>query len=160
MIPIRVIGVGSPIGLDRIGWEAVRGLENRGLLRYLPPGRVELSVLDRPGSLLVQVLESAPAVILVDAMQAGGRPGKVRRFTPPNLPPEGAFVSSHDVGVTQAIALAGALGVLPSRLVIYGIEIGPQPRCTAAARLAELCERAVARLYPRVAADIARWRNA
>jgi hypothetical protein len=37
---------------------------------------------------------------------------------------QAATPSSHSLGVAEALALAAALGVLPARLLIYGIEMG------------------------------------
>lgn len=156
MSPVRIIGVGSPFGLDRIGWEAVRALEAAGLAARFPPGRVTLTAWDRPGSRLVQALRNAAAVILIDAMRAGEVTGAVRRFTPGELSaaPRG-FVSSHGVGIPQALALADALGELPARTVIYGIEIGTEG--DAGASLEALCGKAAVDLQPRVYADLQAW---
>lgn len=156
MSPVRIIGVGSPLGLDRVGWEVVNALEGRGLADSFPAGAIALSVWDRPGSLLVQALGDAPGVILIDAMRAGEAAGAVRRLTPGELiSAPGGFVSSHDVGIPQALALAEALGGLPQRTVIYGIEIG-EGQGTAMS-LEALVDGALARLEPALRADLQGW---
>ena len=160
MRPIQIIGIGSPLGLDRIGWAAVAALRARDLPGAFPAGTLALTEWDRPGSLLVEALGGAPGAILIDAMRAGDRPGNVRRLTAAQVlgAPQG-FVSSHDVGVAQALALADALGALPRRTLVYGIEIGAGDVSAAGVgpSLDELCEQAVARLEPRLRADLGDW---
>jgi hydrogenase maturation protease len=153
---IKIIGIGSPMGLDRIGWDAVQGLEQRGLLQRFPDGGIELFNCDRPGSRLVTLLEDTPAAILIDALQGDTTPGEVHRFTPEDLSAYPGALSSHDVGMAQALALGAALGQLPSRLVIYGIEIGAGQWDDEAAMTA-LTGQAVTQLHPRVCSDIRSW---
>lgn len=156
MTAIRIIGIGSPLGLDRIGWEAVQGLRRRGLAQQFPHSDIELFSSDRPGSRLVTLLEHAPAAILVDAMQGDTTRGDVHRFTAEDLPAYPGVVSSHDVGVAQALALGAALGQLPPRLVVYGIEIGTG-ECDDEAGLTALTEQVVPQLHTRVCSDIRSW---
>ncbi len=138
MSPVRIFGVGSPFGEDRIGWQAIEALNRSGILRGFPPGWVSLSCLDRPGARLIEDMNGALAVILIDAMRSGAPPGSLRRLDLDRLEAWGASLSSHGMGVAGALGLACALGQLPERLVILGIEIGepqahPQPRVCHAA---------------------------
>ena len=50
--PIRIVGVGSPLGDDRLGWEAIRNLRERG---NLPPD-IELHMLEG-GQRLLDLLD-------------------------------------------------------------------------------------------------------
>jgi len=63
-------------------------------------------------------------VIVVDATCSGAPPGTVRRFDAAREPlpaaPPGA--STHGLGLAEAVGLARALGRLPARLVLVGIE--------------------------------------
>ena len=65
----------------------------------------------------------ADDVIVVDAMVTGARVGSVQVFEVP-LPSQflGTGSSTHGVGVAEAIRLAHAMGRLPRRLRVYGIE--------------------------------------
>lgn len=110
----RVLGVGSPAGDDQAGWLAVDALRGAGL---------DARKLDRPGANLVSLLESVDHVILIDAMQGGGMPGQIRRFGRRDWAGYGQGLSSHGFGVIDALSLAEALGCLPERLDLYGIEI-------------------------------------
>lgn len=160
MTPIKIIGIGSPMGLDRIGWEAVKGLRLRGLQQRFPDDRVRLFNCDRPGSRLVTLLDRTPAAILIDALQGDTTPGEVHRFTPEDLSAYPGAVSSHDVGVAQALALGAALGQLPPRLVIYGIEIGVGQWDGDQADMSVLTERTITQLYPAVCRDVRAWLTA
>ncbi len=68
-------------------------------------------------------------VVLVDACRGAGTPGSIHRFTVASLErlsrvEPRRYESTHGLGVAAALALASALGRLPSGLVIYAIEAG------------------------------------
>lgn len=121
MIRVRIIGLGSWSGDDRIGWDAVEAIEASGVLQRFPRGNVEAVRCDRPGGLLA-LAAGAPALILIDAMRSGAPAGTVRRLAAEELATEGAGMSSHGLGVGESIALARALDLLPPALLVYGIE--------------------------------------
>jgi hydrogenase maturation protease len=119
MSRVRILGIGSPSGDDQAGWLTVDALQAGGAL----PG-VQVEKLDRPGATLISLFEDAAWVILVDAMQGAGEPGRIRRFDQQDWPACGEGLSSHGFGVLGALSLARELGSLPPRLDLYGIEIG------------------------------------
>ena len=122
-IQLRIIGIGSPFIGDHLGIEAVNSLSGcPGFEGF--ENEVEWCALDRPGAGLVEWLKGAEAVILIDAMHSGSRPGTVSRLVLSDLLQQGALASSHQLGVAESLALAHALGELPARLLIYGIESG------------------------------------
>ena len=122
MSGVRILGIGSPSGDDQAGWLVVDVLLASGLLG----GReVIVEKLDRPGANLIRLLENASRVILVDALQSNGEVGEIRRFDREDWPGYCHGLSSHGFGVIDALSLAQALGSLPPRLDLYGIEIGP-----------------------------------
>jgi hydrogenase maturation protease len=86
---------------------------------------IEVEKLDRPGASLIPLLAGTAWVILIDAMQGGGRVGDIVRFDQKDWPQYCHGLSSHGFGVLEALSLARELGGLPSRLDLYGIEIGP-----------------------------------
>ncbi|HMA10279.1 MAG TPA: hydrogenase maturation protease [Steroidobacteraceae bacterium] len=110
-----IFGIGSPSGDDQAGWLTVDALLGLGV------GAVKL---DRPGANLIPLLEKADWVILVDATQGSGRAGDIRHFGRDDWAGHGGGLSSHGFGVLDALMLAQALGSLPPRLELYGIEIG------------------------------------
>ena len=62
--------------------------------------------------------------IVVDAVSSGAQAGRVHRFDAIErpLPTEFFRFSTHGFGVVDAIELGRALGTLPSRILVYGIE--------------------------------------
>lgn len=116
---VRVICVGSPFGDDALGLRVAPLLE-----RELEPARVEVSCHDRPGVRLLEALDGAEKVVLVDGVRSGAAPGSVHRI-------EGAAIfrqlarhtSTHGFGLADALALAVQLGDAPDALVLYGVEI-------------------------------------
>jgi hydrogenase maturation protease len=116
-----VIGVGSPHGDDAAGLAVAERLAGR------LPADVEILARDRPGLDLVLDLRGADAVVIVDAVRGGeGPPGSVRRVAPDRLASR-RELSTHALGVADALALAKALGSLPPRLGIVTVEAGDPP---------------------------------
>ena len=118
---VRILGIGSPSGDDQAGWLVVDALADHGV--YAGDEFV-IDKLDRPGAHLISLLENADWIILVDAMQSDGQPGRIRRFDRKDWPAYREGLSSHGLGVLDALLLARELGSLPSQVDLYGIEIG------------------------------------
>ena len=122
MSRVRVVGCGNPdAGDDAVGLLAVR--EAR---RSLHPS-VEV-VEAGPALRVLDLLEGVDAVIVVDGVRTpkGVRePGAIIRAQagPDGLPAElRSSLSSHGLGLSEAVGLAAALGPLP-RVVFLGVEI-------------------------------------
>lgn len=114
-----VVGIGNASrGDDGIGplvAERVAGLR-------LPD--VDVVVHDEPLALL-EHLAGHDDVVVVDAARSGGAdPGTVHvvRVGSAPLRSNGAALGSHGLGVVEAVELARALGRLPRRLTLVGVE--------------------------------------
>lgn len=149
MSKVRILGIGSPSGDDQAGWLTVDALADCDV-----QGAHELAIdkLDRPGASLIGLLEHADWVILVDAMQSGDRPGRIKRFGQDAWPGYTHGLSSHGLGVLDALSLARAFGILPPRLDLYGIEIAFACPCDEAGDDIQAAARHLAR---HIAADLA-----
>ena len=123
--PIRVFGIGSPFGDDRLGWR-VAGMVQETLQGLIAQAEVEVSVVDRPGAVLVAMLDGARGAILLDAVRSGAAPGTLHRMAAAQLDRLPSPLSSHDLGVVSALQLARVLGVLPARTAVLGIELDPE----------------------------------
>lgn len=119
---IRILGLGSPLGDDDLGWWALDLLESIDLSERLRPHRLELTRLDRPGPLLVEALKGADLVFVLDAMVSGATPGTAHRLEPDEFETLLAPVSSHGLDVPASLALARSLGIVEPRVI--GIEMG------------------------------------
>lgn len=134
MSAVRILGIGSPHGDDRVGWAVVEALAASGALAR---HAAEALCCDRPGLRLAALLAGAEHAILVDALRGGGPPGRVRWLAPGELAVQPDQLSAHGFGVAEGLALARALGTLPRRLSVIGIEIAttrPDAPLSAAAR--------------------------
>jgi hydrogenase maturation protease len=113
---VLVIGVGNPDrGDDGAGPEVAARLRMRGVQAIDHAG---------DGAALLDLWSSRSRVIVVDAMNAGTAPGRVRCFDAIRepLPRDLSLASSHAFGPAEAIETARALGRLPRALVVYAIE--------------------------------------
>jgi hydrogenase maturation protease len=115
-----VIGVGNPErGDDAVGVSVVDRLEGA------VPADVRL--VRTSGADPATVMASWDRVrtaIVVDAMVSGSRPGTIERFDAAAgpLPSSVQLVSTHALGAAMAIEMARALGRLPERLTVFGVE--------------------------------------
>jgi len=114
-----LIGVGNRLRGDDGAGPAVAELARR----TLPSGVCVVTCEEEP-SRLIESWRSADVAVLVDALEPAGAPGAVWRFdaTGRALPARSFRSSTHAFGVGETIELARALGTLPRRLIVYGIE--------------------------------------
>ncbi len=117
---VVVIGVGNPDrGDDGVGPEVLARLAGR------VPGGVRLMRL--AGADPAEIMEAwsgSAGAIVVDAMVSGVAPGTITRFdaVAGPLPAGVRLASTHVLGAETAVEMARALGRLPGRLVVYGVE--------------------------------------
>jgi hydrogenase maturation protease len=112
-----VIGVGNDFaGDDAAGRLVARALE----------GRLAFDVAETHGAAadIVTLMEGRARVLIVDACRSGAAPGAVHRLDAGAgaLPGWLRSVSSHGIGVAEAVALARVLGTLPGQVEIWAIE--------------------------------------
>lgn len=113
-----MIGIGTQRGDDAAGLAVADGLRRRAL-----PAGVDVADCARPALDLLDPLSDCDAVVIVDAMQSGDAPGRVRRV-PLEIVRARRGHSSHGLGVAEALQLAAALGRCPKRVEIVAIEAG------------------------------------
>ena len=117
--PAAVIAVGNPLRADDgAGVEVLRRLAGR------VPAGVRLVELGGEPAELLEAWDGLDAVILVDALRGGGAPGTIRRFDASSepLPARSGSASTHGLGVAEALEFGRALGRLPRRVIVVGIE--------------------------------------
>lgn len=113
-----VLGVGHPDrGDDAAGWLVAARLEDL-------PGVIARQVSADPAAWLTDPWwDRAESVVIVDAVVTGAPPGTIHRWTPDTLPRRAVTGGgTHDLGVADTLALAAALGRLPDRLEVVGVE--------------------------------------
>jgi hydrogenase maturation protease len=116
------------------------------------PEGVRVRELEGEPVSLVDAFNGADEVFLVDAVRSGAPAGVVHRIdaTDEPLPATLPAASTHTLGVGEAIELARALGRLPTRVVVYGIEAGS---LAAGEELTPAVARAVDEVVDRVLAE-------
>ncbi|HZO97926.1 MAG TPA: hydrogenase maturation protease [Gaiellaceae bacterium] len=114
-----MIGVGN-----RFRRDDAAGLEAAAHLRGTLPEEVELLEREGEPTSLIDAWRDADAVWLLDAVSSGAPPGTLHRLDAAAgvLPPELFRTSTHHLGLAEAVELARAVGALPPRLVVFGIE--------------------------------------
>lgn len=125
MNSVRVIGVGNPwAGDDAVGIAVSRHLQTQNLpgVDIIEAGLMGLDVLD--------LIDGAEHVILIDAVQSDRSPGTIHRLEIPEdlqfimrLSWASSTASTHSFGLGEALALGKTLGKLPPKLIIYGVEL-------------------------------------
>ena len=116
---IVVVGVGNAFRGD----DAV-GLEVAERVRARVPERVEVVTSQLEPTRLLDAWDGAEAVLIVDAVSSSAEPGALHRFDATERPvPSAVFRSStHAFSIGDTVELARAVGRLPERVLVYGIE--------------------------------------
>ncbi len=152
-----IIGLGSPHGDDRIGWEFVHLLENE----VIADDALRLLTCATLGGDLLECWKHADLAIIIDAVRGAGAPGTVRRISlrprhDPSVPETVRALSSHGIDLPELIDLAEALGALPRRLLLFGVEVNA---CTPFGSLSAPVRAALPGLTKAVQAEIAAARK-
>jgi hydrogenase maturation protease len=115
--------------------------------------RLDVVTCEDEPSRLLDAWADADLALVVDAVSSGAEPGTVHRFDATAAPVPGRVFrgSTHALGVGEAIELGRALGRLPGRVVVYGVEgarfgagegLSPQVEAAVEPLAAELLEEA------------------
>lgn len=124
MSPVVVIGVGSPFGIDRLGWDVIKLLQQHPDIKPLVPDTVTLESADRPGTKLIAMMKGAELAIVVDLVHSGMATGTVVCLDQDHIEQAPHQVSVHGFGVADVIMLGKKTGDLPPHLQILGLEMG------------------------------------
>ncbi len=122
--PIRILGCGSLLmGNDGVGLKVIEALNKTEL-----KDREDIDIEDAGvcGLDLLNYLDGARKVIIVDAILANSPPGSVHRIEGKDLMKGAEFhplVSVHDLTITDVLIIGEQVQTLPE-IVVIGIEIG------------------------------------
>ena len=114
---MMVIGLGNEFRHDdAIGLVAARRLGERGIPAEEHEGDL---------ATLMSRWAGADGLILIDAVTSGAAPGTVHRLdvTASPLKRELFKGSTHALGLADAVELSRALGTLPARVLVFGVEV-------------------------------------
>jgi hydrogenase maturation protease len=111
---MRIICCGTPYRSDdSVGLVVAERLHRLGVEAATCTGEV---------TDLLQAMESAEEVLVVDAVITGAPAGTIHEWTDGTTEFQRNSSTTHALGVAEAISLARALGRLPARTHIYSIE--------------------------------------
>ena len=152
-LPVRVVGLGSALGADQIGWLAVHQLETTGFKERYPANLVDVDICRSPVLLTMQC-SSAQALVLVDAYYSDDPPGSVRLFALEDLESVHRPSSSHGLDIRQALELHTVLEKHQLPLSIIGISVGRKEAGTKAQSASAILEVAFPALVKAIDAEI------
>lgn len=142
-----VLGLGNVImGDEGIGVHVVRALEKVSI-----PSNVECLDGGTGGFILLEPLQAAEHIILIDATDDGNPPGTVTRTTPrfsKDYPPT---LTAHDIGVKDLLD-AFYMHSGEREVVLYAISIDPKQPISM--ELSEQCAKARDEAVRRIAAEL------
>jgi hydrogenase maturation protease len=113
-----VIGVGNAYrGDDAVGLAVAERVRARAT-------EVDVLACEQEPIQMLDAWDGADLALLVDAVSSGAEPGTVHRLdaTAGPLPAAVFRGSTHAFGVAEVVELGRALGRLPARLLVYGVE--------------------------------------
>ena len=115
---VAVIGVGNLLLKDEgIGVHIARALQELNV-----PHGVEITDGGTSPDLLA-CLEPADRLIIIDAVEAGGKPGTIYRFRPDDLTQEGGeLLSLHQLGLMSSLRMLSLSKNEPKEIIILGVQ--------------------------------------
>ncbi len=121
-LKIKVLGAGNYLMADDgVGIHILEKLE-----QSLIPD-VELENAGVGGLAILDLIEDADDVIIIDAVRGGGgAPGSIYKFTDKDLPPAQLFMMSlHDLNLVDTLAVGRQIQpeLMPDNITIIGIEV-------------------------------------
>jgi hydrogenase maturation protease len=144
---LLAIGLGNELrGDDAAGLLVARAIRDRA------GAGIEAAEHEGEPVALLDLWEGAELVVVADAVGgSGAAPGTVHRFDAGEGPLPALFggPSTHALGLAETIELARALGRLPARLIVFGIEgerfgAGERPSAAVLGAVEPVAEAAVA----------------
>jgi len=146
---VLVLGIGNLVmSDDGAGVRVVQELQKR----YLFPSHVEIMDGGTLGLDLLPKLEGIERLLVVDAVETGGKPGTLVRLSGEELPIAlQTKVSPHQMGLKDLLAVAELLGHSPREMMLIGIqpasiEMGDELSPRVAERLEEMISNILAKL--------------
>ncbi|HEX9896995.1 MAG TPA: hydrogenase maturation protease [Dehalococcoidales bacterium] len=121
---VVVMGIGNLLRKDDgVGIHALQKLQETGSF----PADINVEFIDcgiEP-DISIFLESSVDKLVIIDAVQAHGKPGAIYRLTPDVLESERQdIVSAHDLNLRESLIMMRLFGNLPVETVIIGVEPG------------------------------------
>ncbi len=116
--PILILGVGNTIQTDDgVGVHVIEEMRKNPL-----PKDTDLFDGGTLGYDLLGAIEGRKKVIVIDTVKGQQSPGTLYKFSPEDVPNDNNYDSLHQLGIIEAIRLAGLQNKAPDLTVIIGVE--------------------------------------
>jgi hydrogenase maturation protease len=121
-ISVLVLGIGNLVmGDDGVGVVAAQRLQRD----YRFPDNVRIIDGGTLGLDLLPMLENITSLIMIDAVETGGKPGTCVRLCGEELPIAlETKLSPHQMGLKDLLAVSGLMGHTPGSMVLFGVQPG------------------------------------
>lgn len=149
MKSVCILGLGSPAGDDQLGWRVIAELE-RSAFVATRPGAIVLQALDRSHAALMEHMQGASRLVVVDAVTRGGAPGTLLHWNDINAPTP---VPANEWDLAAHLQLAHTLGQLPAHWDVLAVVVESHGA-------AAIPGDAVFAAVPHVVATIEQWLDA
>jgi len=116
-----IIGIGSPIEGDELGWHAIDDLQKNKSIQKLKDKGLDLFKLDRPGILLSESIKDYDHVIIIDAMKTADQENNFIWLDIAKLKSVGNVYSSHQLGVAESLRWIKTVTLLPKDIALLAI---------------------------------------
>jgi len=116
-----IIGIGSPITDDDLGWQAIDLLQENKNIQTLIEKGLSLFKLDRPGILLTESIKDFDHVIIIDTMKAGNSKAQSAWINVEKLNSITNKFSSHDIGLIDSLQYIKTIKSLPEDIALLAI---------------------------------------
>jgi len=149
---VVILGIGNLLLSDEgIGIKTLEELSKN----FEFPEEVELVDGGTLGLGLLEFVEQATHLLVVDAIEGGGKPGTLYEFKGKDLLPQVAErLSLHEVSFLDILNLAKLRGKIPEEIVILGVEPGSLEMST---NLTEEVKSKIPELITRILAVLKDW---
>lgn len=119
LVSIVVVGVGNSLRGDDAA-----GIVVAERLRADSPSGLDVRICELEPSRLIDALDGAEVAFVVDAVATGAPPGTLHRFDASDKPVPSLELrsSTHALGIGESLEVARALGRLPARTIVFGVE--------------------------------------
>jgi hydrogenase maturation protease len=133
-----IVGLGSHIGADCLGWLVVRALKQLD-------GTLSVVETASPADLLDWMPHAR--LIVCDACQGAGEPGSLHYWRWPDVDLRRLKSSgTHDFCLADVLRLAESLGTVPCLVDLWAVELPEDAMTTDSHRLSEIASRAAAQI--------------
>ena len=111
-----MLGIGSPFGVDNAGWLIIDQLTK---LKQAPNTKLQKS--DRPGLKLLDLINGYHRVIIIDAAIDNNLTSPEILHLKKEQLLVAKSISSHQIGVAEALSLGANLNKLPEKIDLFAI---------------------------------------